>query len=188
MITQKMKHGSRIYVFISVLLLTFYLPIKNSHAQRNSQPGETYVKEMTADERLLYGAEKREIQHIKSALQNGADIDARDKWGQTALHKAIDDVEIVSLLITHGADVNAKNAAFGMTALYYADCTVAQLLIDAGADIDVRSQNGNTPLMWHVYNENYDVANLLSKNGASSDAENINGDTAAAIAQRFSGN
>ena len=49
-------------------------------------------------------------------LANGADVNARDRNGNTPLHKAqgIDSQEfyrsIVSLLLTHNADITLKNA------------------------------------------------------------------------------
>jgi ankyrin repeat protein len=76
---------------------------------------------------------------IKSCISAGADINARDANGSSALlHAAqIRNIEIVNLLINAGADVNARDI-YGNTALILADQynykDTARLLIDAGAD------------------------------------------------------
>jgi ankyrin repeat protein len=57
--------------------------------------------------------------------------------------------ELVTSLIGHGAQVNAKNPG-GVTALMIAAANdhpgVAELLIKSGADVDARSEDGRTAL------------------------------------------
>jgi ankyrin repeat protein len=82
----------------------------------------------------------------------GADIDAPDCNGWTALHWAGlgDDLGLARALLAAGADPNAKDM-FGCTPLY--QCTAgekglawADLLVAHGADVNVRDRDGGTPL------------------------------------------
>lgn len=79
------------------------------------------------------------IQDIHDLLARGVDVDARDRYGQTALmlvahagHR-----EAVELLIAHRASLNIT-AKYGLSALMPAivagHADVAHLLVDTGAD------------------------------------------------------
>ena len=72
-------------------------------------------------------------------MQKGADLNATDKWGQTALMLAAgrNDVECTRLLVQAGAKLNIR-AKNGLTALGYASengqTAVAEVLKRAKAD------------------------------------------------------
>ncbi len=55
-------------------------------------------------------------------LDKGADVNAKFRYGATALFKAAErgHTEVVKLLIERGADVNVKDTFYGATALYWA--------------------------------------------------------------------
>jgi ankyrin repeat protein len=65
---------------------------------------------------LLEAANIGDIASAKKALDSGADVNATDKFGTTALHFAAwnGSTETIKLLITHGADIHAE-AAFDKT-------------------------------------------------------------------------
>lgn len=52
-----------------------------------------------------------DLRKIQFAIDEGADVDARDHWKCTPLHEAASkrNVEAVRFLIKKGADVNARN-------------------------------------------------------------------------------
>ncbi len=95
-------------------------------------------------------------------LDAGADVRAKDRQGITALLAAIDapdhftyqeqfkySLEIASLLIGRGADVNARSAAGGtplVAALRRRHYDVVRSLLDHGADPNVRDRNGVSAL------------------------------------------
>jgi ankyrin repeat protein len=80
--------------------------------------------------------------------------------------------QLVKLLITGGADPNQRGVG-GKTAIFYAalagsgyaDCV--EMLIAAGADLDLRDDRGYTVLTAVAAAENYPMLNLLMQAGAS---------------------
>ncbi len=65
---------------------------------------------------LHYATSRGNITMIKKLLEKGADIEFRDPWGNTPLSNAVfyaldfdNGIEIINLLISYGADINAKN-------------------------------------------------------------------------------
>jgi ankyrin repeat protein len=78
----------------------------------------------------------------------------------------------IELLIAYGADVNQRGAG-GRTAIFYAalagsgnrDCM--ELLIEAGADLDLCDDCGHSVLTLVAAAENYQILNLLIQAGAS---------------------
>ena len=89
------------------------------------------------DSALLDAAKEGNIEAVKQHLANGADVNAKDD-GWTPLHNAAgySTKEMVELLISNGANVNAKNED-GWTPLHDAATKeVAELLIDKGADME----------------------------------------------------
>ena len=103
----------------------------------------------------LFWAAKPEVAAV--LIEAGADPNARNKKGQTAIHLTTSswapNAATVELLIEHGADVNAKDRS-GSTPLHRAiqrgisngDLKTAKALVDAGAEIDAKDKDGNTPL------------------------------------------
>ena len=92
-------------------------------------------------------------------IEQGASINARDSSDRTPLHPTFlnqpgtfDEAyfDVVQYLLEHGIDVDAQANTENSTALhlasYFGGFRVAQLLLDYGADINVRNKNGQTPL------------------------------------------
>ncbi|MDP6361495.1 MAG: ankyrin repeat domain-containing protein, partial [Planctomycetota bacterium] len=100
------------------------------------------------------------IEAVKQHLDDGADVNAKGRWGSTPLHAA-DNKEIAELLIAEGADVNAKTES-GSTPLHRADNKeIAELLIAKGADVNAKSENGVTPLHRAALHGHKEIAKLF---------------------------
>jgi ankyrin repeat protein len=88
---------------------------------------------------------------MKMLLDAGADVAAKNRFGQMPLHWAFASTERTSLLLTRGANVNAQPND-GRTALYLAASqhhseNVLDLLLAKGANPNLATTNGRTPLM-----------------------------------------
>jgi len=83
------------------------------------------------------------VQIVLDLLGRGADVNALDRHGQTALMLAAHagHREVVEILIAHRANLNIT-AKFGLSALMLAvvaeHAEVARLLVKAGADLSLR--------------------------------------------------
>ncbi len=99
---------------------------------KNNQRREKATKE------LVSAMEDFSFDKMSDALEKGADVNAKDMYGSTALILACryGYTDMARLLIKKGADVNAKNR-WNETALkgacYNGNMDVAQLLIEKGA-------------------------------------------------------
>ena len=90
-----------------------------------------------------------DIVGLKAALAKGADANARDRKGWTALMHAADKVQalVIPLLLKAGADPNTR-LADGATALFIAavhgHSGIVDKLVAAGADPKIEGPGGNT--------------------------------------------
>ena len=86
---------------------------------------------------------QNDVEQVRRLLEAGADINARDRFGQTALMNAArtGQVELVRLLVERGAALNTT-AKYNLTALMIAiingHTEIALSLIQAGADGSIR--------------------------------------------------
>ena len=120
---------------------------------------------------------KRTIQDQFISLNNMGALNINEMLLQSVKNKDLEAVK--SCLIWQNRDngiefVNAKNE-FGETALFNAvineDAEMTKLLINNGADVNVKNKSGNTPLMiiatqYTTSQNKINIANMLVENGA----------------------
>lgn len=74
------------------------------------------------NEQLYEAARKGDAAEVRALLDKGADVNAKFRYGATALFKAAErgHIEVVKALIERGADVTVKDTFYGATAMYWA--------------------------------------------------------------------
>src|SRR5688572_15552213 len=74
------------------------------------------------NDQLYEAARKGDAAEVKALLDKGADVNAKFRYGATALFKAAErgHTEVVKLLIERGADVAVKDTFYGATAMTWA--------------------------------------------------------------------
>lgn len=107
-------------------------------------------------------------QRVEKLLAQGADVNARDGDGDTALHGAArgGNVEITRLLLDKGANPNARNSQGGtplMWAAVYGHEDAAELLLSRDADVSLRDNEGITAAEWAARNKRENVVKLLRR-------------------------
>jgi len=113
-------------------------------------------------------------------LDDGASVDARDRFGARPLSHAarFGHLEMVDLLLAHGAPIDARNLV-GATALYFAaeggHTSVVQHLIERGADVNLTGRSGVSPVAAAAYAGNDSVVEALLARGADERAPDETG-------------
>lgn len=126
---------------------------------------------------------------IEDLVSHGADVNAASETGSPLYWAARQgNLEAVRALLARGADVKYR-APHGGTALHATtgdsnDVRIAQLLLDRGADLEVR-QDGMTPLMMAALFGRLDWVRLFIQRGALVNASAPSGQTALALSRTF---
>ncbi len=121
---------------------------------------------------LMCAVENGHEKCARLLLQNGANVEARDEKGKTALHKAAENGHISCLkeLIRYGASVNVKSED-ASTPLHDASEAghygIIEKLLQKGADINALDDNQMPPLHWACIREHYLCAKMLLTKGAN---------------------
>ena len=90
---------------------------------------------------------------VKSLIKQGADVNAAQGDGMTALHWAAmnGDTELAQMLVYAGANLRATTRLGAYTPLFLASqqghAGVISALLKAGADVKAGTSNGTLPLM-----------------------------------------
>ena len=105
-----------------------------------------------ADSPVADAAERGDLVEVRSLLRGGADVNAAQNDGMTALHwaAASGHAEMARTLLYAGATVRAATRLGGYTPLHLAarsgSAEIAGILLDAGADPNTYTSTGVTPM------------------------------------------
>lgn len=120
---------------------------------------------------LLDAAEKGCVGVAQKLIEEGASVEARNRFANMALHQAAQGghVAVIRLLLDKGASINQTNLA-GSTPLLKAvnnnKSKAVEALLGAGAAHEAVGGKGVTPLGAAAYNGNDRIVKLLLKHGA----------------------
>ncbi|KAJ6668981.1 hypothetical protein lerEdw1_007790 [Lerista edwardsae] len=116
---------------------------------------------------------------VKLLRCKGASWTAKDLGGCTAMHWAADGGyrDVIEWMIDDGCEVDTRDIGLEWTPLMRlcamtGKVDVATLLIDAGADVNVKDKDGKTPLMVASLNNHENLVALLLERGADVDIKN----------------
>jgi len=170
---------------LSVLFSLLFLFPQKSHALFG------FGKTQKAGVPIIEATELGNGEYVKNLIEQGADINAVDKNGQTALMRAASagNDQMVAILITNGADIGLQDSK-GNTALHYAaandHASTTKMLINNGAIINVTNRKGQTPLELAIKNGSVYAIRVIDS-GALAVVETNAGFTIAAASAAGSG-
>src|SRR5579864_7753098 len=139
------------------------------------------VAAQESSDRYYQAVRNNDVPALRTLLKT-AGVNAKDQRGTTPLMyaAAYGSLEAMKVLISAGADVNAKNA-FDATALLWSagDLAKVRFLVSKGADVNARSKQGRTPLIVGAsFDGGFDVVKFLIEKGADISAKDGVGTTA----------
>ena len=129
---------------------------------------------------LFTAIEEFDTEKAEDLLRNGADPnEVKNEFLHVRpLHAAIvavdegGPIEMINLLIKYGADLDKTYPDIGggtplLVALANNLLDIARLLLEAGANPNIMSEEGDLPICWSVENNDIDLAKLLLAKGAT---------------------
>ena len=137
---------------------------------------------------LLEAVKKGNLEIVKYLVGIGADVNAEDNDGWTALMSGASggNLNVVKYFIEKGADVNAKGG-WNITALmggaWNDNLEIVKYLIGIGADVNAKNYEGWTALMSGVCRGNLEIVKYLIEAGADVNAKTNYGWTALMYAE-----
>ena len=159
------------------------MPLEKIAAALKTKGSNQWLHIRPQQEKLIKAAEARDLQAIQSLVDQGVDTNTSTCIGQPILVMAAWDsyTDVVALLIAKGAYINTEDAYSKDTALKAAACVgnseLVKILINAGADLNVKDRDGYTALHLAARNKRIEAVELLIKAGADLNTESERGDT-----------
>lgn len=165
-------------IFISLLIamLAACSVTTGTDEDSSNQPKEREGTNL--EQKLISAAAEGDREAVLELLEGGADIDATDNHGITAVMAATqkNEVETVKLLIDQGADINIRNNNQDNVLLYAGAeglLPIVKLAVEAGADTTLTNRFGGTALIPASERGHVEVVEELLAN-SDTDVDHIN--------------
>jgi ankyrin repeat protein len=151
-----------------------------ANAKAENESRSTVLHVVSAGE---YDSQEQGVGIARLLLKHGVDLHAQNKYHYTALSSAVfnESLEIVRLLLDHGADPNVESDSVGSTPLHQVSygksnsqelgVDITRLLLERGADVNARRKDMTTPLHLAAFKGRLEIAQLLLDHGANAKAE-----------------
>jgi len=149
-----------------------------------------------AQSRLEAALEGDDLEGVEAALRDGADANRPDRAGHPPLVQAcrlagVPGRRAARALLDAGANVTWRDREHGWTVLHHAvtgpgDAQLVELLVERGADPEVASSWGETPLQRALRDQLVEKALVLARVTPSPDAKNASGASARSLATELS--
>ncbi len=125
---------------------------------------------------LACAVANRKLEIAKLLLGRGANVDSKDMSGCSSVFWAAynNDVGMLKLLISRGANLESRGNPL-LVAIYNRYDEVAQLLVEAGADVNAQDPSGDSALHYAVKRGSIPMAVLIRKAGGDIDKKNTSG-------------
>ncbi|XP_053366517.1 fibronectin type 3 and ankyrin repeat domains 1 protein [Clarias gariepinus] len=150
------------------------------------------MKNVSGKDCLMLACFAGHLDIVKHLRIFGATWQSQDVSGCTPLHWAVDGghLPVVAFMIEDGCEVDVRDTVSEWTPLMRVsamsgNAAVASLLIQAGADVNVRDKDGKTPLMVAVLNNHEELVKLLLDSGADQHVTNMYGSSITEMAEAF---
>ena len=160
--------------------------------QPETTPGRRSTTEVVNPNAHRKPAAQRNARQPQPAKSKSVDVNARDEYGNTPLHKAamFGKGDALRALIDVGADVNVTGED-DETPLHWAawrgKAKVARALIDAGANVNARDKIGWTPLDEATNRGHNKIVRTLKSAGAKTGSKDDLVGTVKSLFQRLRG-
>jgi ankyrin repeat protein len=142
------------------------------------------LDDFLSGERLIHAAARTAPEMIQILIENGADFNAIDNYGNSILHYMCFNyackTQDVELLIESGFDFACQNNDKKtplMIAIQRSNSSISKYLIQKKLGINFRDSEGNTPLHFAKRSCRSDITEILIREGADVDAKNKYGTT-----------
>jgi ankyrin repeat protein len=141
------------------------------------------------DNALFDAIKARNQRSVKALLDKGADANARDGHGYSALTRAAEtgQTAIARLLISKGAQMNVLDSSGTalMAAAEKRHLAMVRLLISQGAKVDAANEGGFTALMAACIGGDVRIVKFLIAHGANVNAQMEGEDTPMTLAEHW---
>ena len=162
------------------------------------QGGNAHITDGCGSTALITASRNGNMDLVRYLLEElHADINHRDRFGWSPLYCAVLDnhPDLVRYYLKHGADVNIRDRDKKTTLMLCFESiflaaeealTLAEILIQGGADLEAQDKNGSTALFYAIEKGNDKAIEFLLNSGASMEIRDKKGNTALLYAlQRF---